>query len=130
MLVVDASVLAPAVADDGADGAEIRGRLRHEVIAAPDLLRVEVTSVIRRHRAAGRLSSAHANAALDDLLDFPVRVFPTAPLLRRVWELRDNVSVYDACYVALAEALDVPLLTADVRLINVPGTHCAIEQIP
>lgn len=127
MLVVDASVLVPAVADDGTDGRRFRRRLRGETVAGPDLLRIEVTSVLRRHLQAGRLTIDQADAALSDVVDFPVRVFPTAPLLPRVWDLRDNLSAYDACYVALAEALDAPLLTADRRLANAPGIRCSVE---
>ena len=129
MLVVDASVLAPVVADDGPDGRRFRSRLRGEAIVGPDLLRIEVTSVVRRHVQAGRLTLDQATAAIEDVLGFPVRVFPTAPLLPRVWELRDNLSAYDACYVALAEALETPLLTADRRLANAPGIRCTVEVI-
>lgn len=127
MLVVDASVLAPAIVDAGADGDTIRSRLRGETIAGPDLLRLEVLAVIRKQLIAGALTTMQANDAVEDLLDLPVSVFPSAPLLRRAWALRDNVTSYDACYVALAEALDCPLLTADARLANAPGTTCAVE---
>lgn len=129
MLVVDASVLAPAVADGGSDGAAYRSRLRGERIAAPDLVRVEVLSVIRRQLSVGLLDVDQAEQALDDLLELPVSIYPTASLLRRGWELRDNVSAYDACYIALAESLDTTLLTADVRLARAPGVDCAIELI-
>lgn len=129
MLVVDASVIAPAVADSGVDGETFRARLRGEVIASPDLLRIEVMSVVRRQASAGSLTLAEANAAIEDLLDLPLSVFPTAPLLRRTWALRNNITADDACYVALAEALSCPLLTADVRLANAPGARCAIEVI-
>ena len=129
VLVVDASVLAPAVADDGADGHRFRTRLRGEVVAGPDLLRIEVASVLRRHLSVRTLTIAQADAAFDDLIDLPIRVFRTAPLLRRAWELRNNLSTYDACYAALAEALDAPLLTADKRLARAPGTGCHIEVI-
>lgn len=129
MLVVDASVLAPVVADDGPDGRRLRNRLRSEAVAGPDLLRIEVTSVVRRHAHEGRLTRDQAAAAIHDVLDFPVRVFPTAPLLPRVWDLRDNLSAYDACYVALAEALDTSLLTADRRLANAPSIRCPVEVI-
>jgi predicted nucleic acid-binding protein len=129
VLVVDASVLAPVVADDGPDGQRFRSRLRGEVIAGPDLLRIEVTSVVRRHVQAGRLTLDQAAGAIHDVLDLPVRVFATAPLLPRVWELRDNLSAYDACYVALAEALETPLLTADRRLATAPGIRCTVEVI-
>ena len=129
MLVVDASVLAPVVADAGSDGLRFRGRLRGEVAVGPDLLRVEVTSVVRRHANTGQLTPEQADAAIGDLLDFPITVFPTAPLLRRVWELRQNLTAYDGCYVALAEAVDSPLVTADRRLANAPGLRCAVEVL-
>lgn len=72
---------------------------------------------------------AEANAAIEDLLDLPLSVFPTAPLLRRTWALRNDITAYDGCYVVLAEALGCPLLTADVRVANAPGARCAIEVI-
>lgn len=122
-------MLAPAVADDGADGPRFRIRLANETVVAPDLLRLDITSVVRRRLHAGRLTLDQASAALADLADVPVRIFPTAPLLDRVWALRDKLSPYDACYVALAEAFDAPLLTADVRLANAPRIRCHVEVI-
>lgn len=127
MVVVDASVLAPVVADAGSDGQRFRERLRDETLVGPDLLRVEVASVLRRHSSNGALSQPQADAAIDDLLAFPITVYPTAAFLRRVWELRTNVTAYDACYVALAEAVGCPLLTADRRLANAPGLRCTVE---
>jgi predicted nucleic acid-binding protein len=129
VLVVDASVLAPVVADGASDGQRFRTRLRGERVAAPDLLRVEVASVLRRHAGNGNLTPQQADAAIGDLLAFPITVYPTAPLLRRVWELRPNVTAYDGCYVALAEALEVPLVTADLRLANAPGLLCSVEVV-
>lgn len=129
MLVVDASVLAPVVADAGGDGLQFRERLRGEVVVGPDLLRVEVTSVVRRHLNMGQLTPEQAEAAIGDLLDFPITLFPTAPLLRRVWELRQNLTAYDGCYVALAEAVDSPLVTADRRLANASGLRCTVEVL-
>lgn len=129
MLVVDASVLAPAIADSGQDGRRLRNRFRSESIAGPDLLRVEVTAVIQRHAEMGRLAAEQAEAAIGDLLAFPIIVFPTAPLLPRVWQLRQNLTPYDACYVALAEVLDAVLLTADRRLAKAPGPRCPIESL-
>lgn len=129
MLVVDASVLAPAVADGGSDGQRFRERLREETVLAPDLLRVEVASVLRRHAGNGNLTAEQARMAIEDLLAFPITVYPTAPLLRRVWELRPNVTAYDGCYVALAEAVGFPLLTADRRLAHAPGLRCAVEVV-
>ena len=86
-------------------------------------------SVLRRHAGTGDLNPEQADAAVADLLEFPVRIFPTTPLMRRVWELRPNLSAYDGCYVALAEALGAPLLTADRRLARAPGPRCRIEAI-
>ena len=129
MLVVDASVLAPVVADEGDDGQRFRERIRGETVIGPDLLRLEVVSVLRRHADSGSLTDDQANCAVDDLLAFPITVFPIAPLLVRVWQLRHNVSAYDGCYVALAEAVEHPLLTADRRLADAPGIRCAFEVL-
>src|SRR5687768_7308333 len=90
VLVVDASILAPVVADAGRDGRRFRDRLRGEALVGPDLLRIEVTSILRRHATSGHLTPEQADTAIGDLLDFPITVFPTAQLLRRVWELRYN----------------------------------------
>lgn len=98
-------------------------------MVGPDLLRVEVVSVLRRHANLGRLTPQQADAAFDDLLAFPITVYPTVPLLRRVWDLRPNVTSYDACYLALAEAVGAPLLTADRRLANAPGRLCSVEVL-
>lgn len=129
MLVVDASVIAPAVADGGPDGDSCRQRIQGQSLAAPDLLRLETMSVFRRQLANDYLTKEQAENALRDLLDLPLVVYPTAPLLRRGWEVRDNVSAYDSCYIALAEALDCPLATADRRLANAPGTRCQFEVV-
>ena len=99
-------------------------------MAAPDVLRVEVLSLLRRQARLGELDAAHVAAAVDDLLDLELDVYPTGPLLRRAWELRDNVTAYDACYVALAEALDCALLTADARLSRASGPICEVEVVP
>ena len=129
VLVVDASVIAPAVADAGSDGQRLRERLRGERVVGPDLLRVEVVSVLRRHTGNGDLTPQQADAAIEDLLALPITVYATAPLLRRVWELRSNMTAYDGCYVALAEAMGIPLLTADRRLARAPGLRCAVEAV-
>jgi predicted nucleic acid-binding protein len=125
VIVVDASVLAPV----GADGTRYRLRLRGERLAGPDLLRVEVMSVIRRQLRAGTIDDTQAAAAIEDLVDLPLVVYATAPLLRRAWSLRDNVAAYDACYVVLAESLSCTLLTADARLSRSPGMNCPVEVL-
>ncbi len=127
MLVVDASILAPVVADAGADGRRYRQRLRGEAVVGPDLLRVEVTSVIRRHLQSGRLTPEEADVAIANLLELPITVYPTAPLLPRAWELRHDLSAYDGCYVALAEATHAVLLTADRRMAGAPRIGCPVE---
>lgn len=129
MLVVDASVLASALADDAHDGERARARLRGETLAAPDLVDLEVTSVLRGRLAGGHLSPRRAELALTDLVALPLQRAPSLQLITRCWELRDNLTVYDAAYVALAEALAVPLLTADARLAKATGPHCPIEVL-
>jgi len=129
VLVVDASVMAPAIADGGIDGDACRERIKGQSLAAPDLLRLESMSVFRRQRANGSLTAEQAANAIEDLLSLPLMVYPTAPLLRRGWELRDNVTVHDSCYVVLAEALGCVLVTADHRLANAPGTRCEFEVV-
>ena len=129
MLVADASVVAPVVADEGPDGVRFRQGLHGEQVAAPDLLRIEVLAVIRRQLHGGTIDVTQAERAVVDLLDLPITVYPSAPLLLRCWRLRDNLTAYNACYVALAEALGCSLLTADTRLSRAPGTRCPIEMI-
>ena len=127
MLVVDASVLAPILIDFASDGHRLRTRIRSEQLAGPDLVKIEVASVIRRHLGLGRIDRLLADRAIDDLIDFPIALFPSEKLLRRAWELRDNVTAYDACYIALAELHDCPLLTCDARLARAPGIGCSVE---
>ena len=129
MLVVDASVLAVALADDAADGDRARARLRGEALVAPDLVDLEVASVLRGRLSGGHLDVRRADLALADLLALPLERVPALGLIPRCWELRDNLTVYDAAYVALAEALAAPLLTADIRLANSTGPRCQIEAL-
>jgi predicted nucleic acid-binding protein len=129
LIVADASVIAPALGDDSAKGDRFRLRLRGERLAAPHLVDLEVMSAWRRQSAAGLLDARRAALALTDLQELPVRRFPHAPLMARCWELRDNLTVYDASYVALAELFEVTLLTADQRLARSPGLRCNVEVI-
>lgn len=129
MLVVDASVLATALGDDGRDGDLARGRLRDQQLAAPELIDLEVVSVLRRQLAGGRLDPRRAQLALGDLVELPLQRASHRPLLARCWELRDNLTVYDAAYVALAEALGTSLLTADSHLAGAPGLGCPVELL-
>lgn len=129
MIVVDASVLAPLVIDDGDDGHRARTRLRDQRMTAPYLIDVEVMSAIRQSARSGVLDDRRVSQALADLMASPLRRVPHAPLLPRIWALRHNMTSYDAAYVALAEAIGVPLLTADRRLASAPGVECEIELI-
>lgn len=129
MLVVDASVVATALGDDGPDGDRARDRLAGERLAAPELVDLEVASVLRGQLRAGALDVRRAELALDDLAALPLQRAPHHALLGRCWELRDNLTIYDAAYVALAEALGVDLLTGDRRLAKAPGPRCRIEVL-
>lgn len=117
MIVVPASVLAPALADDNADGDRARERLHGEQLAAPELIDLEVVSTLRRAARAKRLDERRSAQALTDLAALPLRRVPYLPLLARGWELRDNLS---------AEALDTILLTADGRMKRATGINCEI----
>ncbi len=98
-----------------------------ERLAAPELLDLEVVSVLRRLCAAGTLTAERAEAAVVDLHALRVQRVPHRTLLARCWQLRKNVTVYDAAYIALAESLEAPLLTADRRLVGAPGAACEFE---
>jgi predicted nucleic acid-binding protein len=129
VIVVDASVLAPALADDEGDGDLVRTRLQGEQLAAPELIDLEVTSTLRRATRAGRLDNRRSSQALVDLAALPLKRVPHLPLLPRVWELRENLTAYDAAYVALAETLGALLLTADEPLARASGVRCAVELL-
>ena len=129
MIVVDASVLTVALGDDGTEGERARLRLSNEVLAAPELVDLEVVSVWRRQVAAKQMTARRATLAVSDLGILPLQRSPHRPLLGRIWELRHGVTPYDAAYVALAEALGLVLLTADARLARAPGVRCQIEAI-
>ena len=129
MLVVDSSALAPALADDGADGDTARARLRDQSLVAPELIDLETASVIRRQLQSGHLDARRAELALIDLVALPLRRISHRPLLARCWELRENLTVYDAAYVALAELLEAVLVTADTRLAKAPGIRCRIDVL-
>lgn len=130
MIVVDASVLANVIADDGPQGRQARTEIRSEGdLAAPDLVDVETVAVLRKRWLAGTITQRRFAAAVDDLGLINLDRYPTLPLMRRAFELRSNLTSYDAAYVALAEVLDCELLTADVRLGHAPGPKCAIRVL-
>lgn len=129
MIVVDASVLVNALIVGDARGAASRRRLVGEDISAPHLIDLEVMSALRRHVTSGRLHPDRAERALWDLNRLPIERIDHVPLLNRCWELRENVTVYDAAYVATAEGFDATLVTGDERLASAPGLRCAVEVV-
>jgi predicted nucleic acid-binding protein len=130
MAVIDSSVLVNALADGGDDGKEARNALRsHETLVAPDLLDVETVSGLRRQWKQGRLTDDAFKSAVNDLQMMPIDRLPSIGLLSRAYELRHTVSSYDAMYVALAEALNRPLVTADQRLASANGPRCSFEVL-
>jgi predicted nucleic acid-binding protein len=130
VVVVDASVIAPALSvDEHALVDRLRARLERERLVAPALIDLEVASAWRGQVRAGRLSAGRAKAAFSDLAALPLEHAPHGPLMGRIWELRDNLSAYDASYVALAESLDTTLLTGDERLARAPGIQCEVLTV-
>lgn len=129
MIVVDASVVVTALADDGPDGDQARSRLRGEHLAAPHVIDLEIAAAWRRLGAAGVIDDRRASLAMADLQALRIGRVRHGPLLARCWELRSNLTIYDAAYVALAELLEATLLTADRRISNAAGTRCAIEVL-
>ena len=130
MIVLDASVLANVVADDELTGRRARARLGQSGDAAiPDLADVETVAVLRKRWLVGDLTDGRFRSAIEDLLALPLARFPVGPLMRRAYELRANVTAYDAAYIALAEGLACPLITGDTRLAVAPGINCEIEVL-
>jgi len=130
VIVVDASVLANAVGDDGLDGRRVRRELRSAGdLAAPDLVDVETVAVLRKRWIAGSISDLRFAAAVDDLEDVELDRYPVLRFMRRAYELRANVTAYDAAYVALAETLACELWTADRRLASAHGPTCIVRVL-
>lgn len=129
MIVVDAGIVATALADDGEDGRVARTWLRGDRLAAPESIDLEVTSVLRRHTSGGRITPERGDRALHDLIALPLMRVPPRPFLPRCWELRHNLTVYDATYVALAESLGARLVTTDARLAHAPGPRCEFDLV-
>ncbi len=128
MIVLDASAAVRLLLGLGSAG-RIRERLRgpEESLHVPHLFDLEITQTLRRYVLAGEVSNERGLSALADLSTMRLTRYPHMPLVGRIWELKANVSAYDAAYVALAEALDAPLLTTDKRLSGAPGHNATIE---
>ena len=130
MIVVDASALVELLLDTDEAGA-VAARLFEagDSLAAPHLIDVETAQVLRRYARAGEIDNRRGRKAIDDLADMPIRRYPHEILLPRVWDLQHNLTAYDAVYVALAEALDAPLVTRDRRLARAAGHGAEIELL-
>ena len=130
MIVVDASALIELLLPSDAAGT-VAARLfdSGDSLAAPHLIDVEAAQVLRRYAQAGEIDSRRGREAMADLADMPIRRYPHDVLLPRVWDLRHNLTAYDATYVALAEALDAPLVTRDRRLARAAGHGAEIELL-
>ncbi len=130
MIVPDASIVVSALLSTSGAGARARERLRQDPdLHVPHLLDVEVTAALRRRVRLGQTGVEVATEVMADLADLAALRWDHEPLLPRVWELRDNVTPYDAVYVVLAEMLDAPLVTSDVRLSRAPGLRCRIDVL-
>ena len=128
MIVLDASVLANIVGDDTRIGDAARARLAEaDTAAVPDLADVETVAVLRKRWLARTITTRRFRTAVDDLVALPMVRYPTGPFMIRAYELRANVTAYDATYVALADGLACTLVTADGRLARAPAIICHVE---
>jgi predicted nucleic acid-binding protein len=126
MIVVDASVLVEALTEDPR---ALRARLSLDELHTSQHVDVEVASAVRRLEAAGKVTAVRAAGAIAAVVQLEVRQHRAAPLLDRIWQLRHNVTPYDATYVALAEHLGCRLVTKDARLAASPGIRCEVELL-
>ena len=124
MLVVDASVLVSSLVDPEPQGSWAAGVVRQGDLLAPQLVLVEATNTLRKLEMRGKVTSIQATSACHEMTRLTVDLLPFEPFAARIWELRHNLSAYDAWYVALAEAFDLPLATMDRRLAAAPGPTC------
>ncbi len=130
MIVVDASVLVDLLRRSEDRGAiEHRLLMGNENLHAPHLVDLEITHALRRFVLNGDMPPARAEEALEDLTDIRIDRYPHSVLLPRIWELRNTHTAYDAAYVALAEALEAPLVTRDARLARSSGHRARIELL-
>jgi predicted nucleic acid-binding protein len=125
-VVMDASAVVALLTDTGPAGEWATAHVVSARLWAPDLMPYEVGNILRRQVIAGNLDTSAATLAHGDLIALPVDLCPYVALAERAWDLRDNLTIYDATYVALAELVKAPLVTLDARLSRAPGPRCPI----
>ena len=124
--VCDASAIASFLLGAGADGEWVTDQIMQASIAAPELMPYETANVLRRHAAAKLITSSDAASAHAELLLLDIELWSYDVLAERAWQLRDNLTIYDASYVALAELVEAPLVTLDRRIKKVRGLRCTV----
>jgi predicted nucleic acid-binding protein len=130
VIVVDASaVLEVLLRTPLARAAQRRLLDPRQTLHAPHLIDLEIAQVLRRYCAAGDLTDQRAREALADFVDLPVTRYPHQPFLDRIWDLRHNLTAYDAAYIALAEVLHAPFVTCDRAFVSAPGHRATVEVI-
>lgn len=130
MIVIDASTVLEVLLNTPASGRVAERLFAHnDTLHAPHLLDLEVAQVLRRYTLAAEMDAERGEQALEDLADFPLSRYPHDVFLFRIWALRRNLTAYDAAYIALAEALNAPLVTRDAALARAPGHHARIELL-
>ncbi len=126
-VVCDSSAVVALLVDSGPEGTWAAQQLGGAELAAPTLMPFEAATIIRRQQLAGAIGADQAAQAHADLVDLPVEEWPYRLLAPRAWILRENLTVYDATYVALAEMLDAPLVTLDGRIGRSPGVRSEVR---
>ena len=124
--VADSSALVASVVNSGSDSRWVDVAFADEELACPELALAEASNILRRMELAGRISHTEATAAYAELLRLNIVLYPFAPFSERIWQLRNNLTIYDAWYVALAEVLGCSLVTLDRRLSRAVGPTCEI----
>lgn len=127
-VVVDATVVVASLVDSGPEGRWAEAVVGENALAAPEVVLVEATNILRHLERRREISRMEANGAMRDLLRRDIELLPFAPFAERVWELRHDVSIQDAWYVAVAEAFGLPLATLDARLRQASGAKCRFQE--
>lgn len=122
--VLDASLLVALLVDSGSNGSWAESVISSHAVMGPELVMVETSNILRRLERSRKISTLEANSAQRDLTRLDLLLYPYSPFAHRIWSLRGNLTSYDAWYVALAEALDCPLATLDLKLSRASGPTC------